>query len=269
MNEEDALNYMIDLLRDPKNIESPGKDYEIDLRRVIEVYLTRPEGMDPGEMDRQVLELSPQFYAAAWELCRRGIIRPGVRNIQASASLAGCGGQCYSSTPFGRRWHAEIDRHAFIPTEPGRFAELLKPFHVRFGPGFSERAQEAHRCYSALAYLACCAMCGAAAESVLLALATKKRDEQEVLRDYASAGGRGRVESLVLEKAEERLKKEFRSYSSLLKYWRDEASHGRPSGIGEIEAFTSLQSLLRLAQCANNHWEELTDDRGSPPQAAD
>ncbi len=92
MNEEDALNYMIDLLRDPINIESPGKDYEIDLRRVIEVYLTRPEGMDRGEMDRQALELSPQFYAAAWELCRRGIIRPGVRNPKEATGRQAGGG---------------------------------------------------------------------------------------------------------------------------------------------------------------------------------
>jgi hypothetical protein len=101
-------------------------------------------------------------------------------------------------------------------------------------------------------------MCGAAAESILLALANAKKDEKEVLKDYASRGGRGRIENLVLENAGEPLKKEIRSYTGLLKYWRDEASHGRASGIGEIEAFTSLQSLLRLAQCANDHWEELT-----------
>jgi hypothetical protein len=42
-------------------------------------------------------------------------------------------------------------------------------------------------------------MAGAAAESILLAVAIAKTgDETKVLKDYESAGGRGRVTKLVL-----------------------------------------------------------------------
>ena len=76
---------------------------------------------------------------------------------------------------------------------------MVKPYQVRFGPGFYERAQEAVRCYGAHAYLACCVMCGASAESILLAIAiAKKGDEEEVLRLYATAQGRSRVENNIV-----------------------------------------------------------------------
>ena len=44
---------------------------------------------------------------------------------------------------------------------------MLAAFQNRFGAGFQERGQEAARCYGAHAYLDCCVMSGAAAESVL------------------------------------------------------------------------------------------------------
>jgi len=77
-----------------------------------------------------------------------------------------------------------------VPIEKGRFAELLDSSGKRFGNAFRERSQEAIRCYGANAYFACCAMCGAAAESIIIAVAvTKTGDETKVLRDYQSAGG--------------------------------------------------------------------------------
>ena len=134
-----------------------------------------------------------------------------------------------------------------VPTEPGRFAEILEEFRDKFGPGFYERAQEAIRCYGAHAYLACCAMCGGASESILLATAIAKRNELEVLKTYASANGRSRVENMVLGQANGYLKREYQGYSNLIKYWRDESAHGTISGINDNEAYTSLALLLRFA----------------------
>jgi hypothetical protein len=91
------------------------------------------------------------------------------------------------SPPFGAQGAAESRRDDFVSTEPQRFAQMLAPYIKRFGPGFHERAQEAVRCYGAHAYLAWCAMCGASAESILLAAAIAKRGEQQVLKTYASA----------------------------------------------------------------------------------
>ena len=48
---------------------------------------------------------------------------------------------------------------------------------------------------------------------------------------------------------------------ALLKYWREEASHGRPSGITDDEAYTSLALLLRLAKYVDEHWDLLTREQ--------
>ncbi len=258
MNEEDAINYVIAYLRNPPRSEFSSYGYEFYLPNVIRAYLAQHEGLQHPQGETRLRELSPVFYAAAWELCRRGVLRPGIKRYGEQATDDGSSGNGYSVTPFGRAWLAESQHDDFIPTEPGRFAALLKPFRELFGPGFSERAQQAVACHRAHAYLACCAMCGAAAESILLALAIQKRAEDEVLRDYASASGRGRVEKLVLHKAPEPVKGTFRGYTDLLKYWRDETAHGRASQIADDEAYVSLLTLLRLAQLARDHWDELT-----------
>jgi hypothetical protein len=67
---------------------------------------------------------------------------------------------------------------------------MLAPYQQRFGPSFQERAQEVIRCYGAHAYLACCTMCGAAAEPIFLATAIAKENEDTVLRQYSALGGR-------------------------------------------------------------------------------
>lgn len=100
-------------------------------------------------------------------------------------------------------------------------------------------------------------MCGAAAESVLLAVAFMKMDKEKVLHIYRTANGRAKVENLIIGQAREQLQKEFRGYLILLKYWRDEASHGHASGITDDEAYTSLAILLRFAHYVNDRWSEL------------
>ncbi len=217
MDDEDALNYLITWLRNPPRSEYSSYGYEMYIPNVIRAYVQSQEGLRSHfdhAAERRVHDLSPHFYAGAWELCRRGIILPGVRRMGEQDTPDGSAGNGYSITPFGRTWLAESDRDDFVPTEPGRFAAMLKPFQLRLGPGFYERAQEAVRCYGAHAYLGCCALCGAAAESILLAVATAKKNEEEVLRTYASAQGRSRVENIVLGQAKEELRREFRSFTT-------------------------------------------------------
>ena len=45
---------------------------------------------------------------------------------------------------------------------------------------------------------------------------------------------------------------------ALLKYWRDEAAHGRQSDISDNESFTSLVLLLRFSLFAKDNHEVLT-----------
>jgi hypothetical protein len=102
-------------------------------------------------------------------------------------------------------------------------------------------------------------MCGAAAESIVLALAIEiGGDEGTVIHEYLSAGGRGRIENRIVGRAEARIQREFRGYTELLKYWRDASAHGQAVHIAESEGFTSLATLLRFAQFAHDNWEVLT-----------
>ncbi len=258
MNDEDAFNYLVLWLRNPRPTQYSSYGYEFYLPNVIRAYLQEHEGLQHPQSENRLRDLSPVFYAAAWELCRLGVLRPGVRRYGEQATDDGASGNGYSVTPFGRQWVADHERDDFVPTQPGHFSSLIQPFQQLFGPGFFERAQQAALCYRAHAYLACCAMCGAAAESMLLALAiNKKSDEAEVLRAYASSGGRGRIEALVLVAASEPVKRSFRGYTDLLKYWRDESAHGRVSQIGADEAYVALLTLLRLAQFARDYWQVL------------
>ncbi|MHA1939165.1 MAG: hypothetical protein ACW97O_13220 [Candidatus Thorarchaeota archaeon] len=257
MTDEDAIKYLIFCLRSEDTSPFSHYGYDVYVPQVMRAYAQSEEGLQSHELENRIRELSPHFFTAAWELCRIGILRPGVRRLFEQATDTGSAGSGYCITSYGRTWLDEPEHDDFIPTEPGRFGELLEPFKKRLGPGFHERAQQAVRCYGAHAHLACCAMCGAAAESILLAIAIKKETEEEVLKKYSSAGGRGRIEKLVLGQARERLRTEFRGFLVLLKYWRDEASHGRASGISEIEALTSLTLLLRFGHYVNDHWNEL------------
>lgn len=257
MNQDDATALLITWLRNTNHGGFSSYGYDIYLPALIRTHL-RSLGIDHHEQEAELRRLCPVFYAAAWDLCRRGIIRPGVHSYGAQATDDGNAGNGYSITPFGYQWLSEAEQDSYIPTEPGRFAQMLAPYQARFSPTFQERAQEAIRCYGAHAYLACCVMCGAAAEAILLATAIEKTDQESVYRVYFAARGRAQVENQILGQARAQLREEFKSYLTLVKYWRDEAAHGTPSNIKDNEAYTSLSLLLRFAAFVNDNWSELT-----------
>lgn len=260
---EDATNYLISGMRG-STTRFGEYGYDVYLRRALIDFVSTHLGNSVQGLDRTtainqgVISQSPAFYAAAWDLCRRGILRPGVSRLGAQDTSDGSGGGGYSVTPFGVEWLLEHTRDDYVPTEPGRFAAMLKPYAQRFGPGFQERSQEAIRCYGAHAYLACCAMCGAAAEAILLSMRIAQTgNEEEVLSAYTSQGGRNRIEASLLGKSTDNIRREFGGYTTLLKYWRDAASHGASSGISDNEAYTSLALLLRFAQFTNDRWNQI------------
>ena len=256
MKSEDATKILIQFLREQDHGGSAKYGYEIYLPALIHTYF-RKAGLQ--DVESKVREVSPIFYNAAWELCRRGILRPGVKYHGAQATADGSSGNGYSITPFGRTWLQEANRDDFVPTEPERYGEILGQYKSMYGSGFHERAQQAVRCYGAHAYLACCAMCGAAAESIILAAAVVKEGSEDiVLKRYKTAHGRRDIENILVGKARKPLQDDYRAYSSLLKYWRDEAAHGRSSNIDDNEAYTCLVLLLRLAMFVKDNWSELT-----------
>jgi len=256
ISHEDAMRLLISWLRKPDHGDFSRYGYEIYLPALVMKYL-RDCGIQ-GDVNEMISEL----YAPAWDLCRRGILRPGIRAYGQQATADGSSGNGYSITPFGRLWVAEADHETFVPTEPERFGQMLAQFQNRFGKGYQARGQEAVRCYGAHAYLACCVMSGSAGESILLSTAiAKDGDEQRVLKLYAASGGRLKIENLIFGQAQGSLQAEYRGLSSLMKYWRDEAGHGRASNISDNEAFHSLASLLRLSTFMNDNWDEFVAKR--------
>jgi len=264
LNQEDAIRYIINYLefKDDQGFATYG--YDLYLPNVMRKWCqenssalgasTNPEQHLPA--------ISPYFYEASWELCRMGVLRPGIQNYGKQLTDDGSAGNGYSITPFGKQWLAETDRDNFVPTEPGRFSEMLAPYSDIFGPGFHERAQQAIRCYGSHTYLACCVMCGAAAESILLHLAiTKDGDEEKILKEYRAANGRKKLENMIISQQKGGIKNDFEICFGLLKYWRDEAAHGRKSNISENESYTSLALLMRCAQFAKDNYETLTGEK--------
>ena len=255
---EDAMSLLVRWLRNPDHGDYGRYGYDIYLPAIVRTYLRREKGIQSQyEHEAPMREMMPMLYAAAWDLCRRGILRPGINRLDAQATDDGNAGNGYSYTPFGKQWLSESDQEPFVPTEPERFAQMFKPHKGKLGDAFYERAQEAIRCYGAHAYLACCSMCGAAAESIIVVAAINKANESDVLKLYFSLGGRSKVENLIIGKARQPLRDGFRSYMTLLKYWRDSAAHGAPSNINDNEAYTSLILLLRFSIFIHDNWDEL------------
>src|SRR5258708_8524351 len=94
-------------------------------------------------------------------------------------------------------------------------------------------------------------MAGAAAESILVALAIAKvKSEQKVLAEYKSSGGRGRVTKLITSGLSAGIATQFVSAFQVLHYWRDDAGHGNITTITEGEAHASLPQLFSLPQFA-------------------
>lgn len=258
---DDAVAYIIEYARNPPDSRGYSSyGYQIYIPNILDVYLREVEhdtSHIPRNTDR-ARQLSSIFMEAGWELCRKGILRPGIRRMDLQATEDGASGNGYTITSHGQTWLAAAENNLLM-VQPGRMNELFSAFSERFGSGFLQRAQEASSCHFSGAYLACCAMCGAAAESIILSIATaKKGNEKEILQMYLGSQGRSRVKNYVVGQAAASIARPFESAMGLLAYWRDDAAHGLASTISEIEAHDALARLLRFAQFSSDNWHTLT-----------
>jgi hypothetical protein len=152
---------------------------------------------------------------------------------------------------------ADASKRSYL--DMSRLSEIFATFTARFGPGFAQRAVEAVRTYRTGNHLSACAMVGADAESILLAVAIAKKDnEAEVLKMYQNSGGRSRVTTYVIGKSTPSIARQFQAALHILHFWRDDASHGVHTTISEVEAHAALSELIRLAQFASDNWDDLT-----------
>ena len=201
------------------------------------------------------LELDPIFFEAAWHLCRRGIVRPGPKDRNAQSVQAG--GYCL--TVFGKNMLQNLTEDDVVVMQPGSLAAAMASYKGLFGEGFQQRAQEAIACRNAEAWLACCAMAGAAAESIMLAIAAKKTsDLDRVWKEYNGSGGRGKIISLIVGALPDWQKASFKSFASIISLWRDEAAHGAPTALTTANADEALRQLLHMCQWVKKYWNELT-----------
>jgi len=266
LDHEDALRILVALLAARPDEFTDGNRppmYGLWIPRILEEFCrtnridTRG---DPSFYHREEFRgVWLAFYDAAWQLCRRGILRPGMNCPEGQGSGWGPPGDGFALTTAGREWlkHAA---EAYFPTDPGRYVKTLEKPGRLLGDGFLQRAGEAASSHMSGNYLACCAMCGAAAESVLLAIAIcKTEDEAKVLDAYGQRDGRRKVMRMIFDNPSlTTLGSRFETAFNLLTYWRDDAAHGRFSTISELEAYDALGRLLRLASLTGENWTQLT-----------
>lgn len=263
---EDALSHFRRWLRrqlERRRSRSAGR-LQFSLYSVIDEVLEqeqrRHRGENPNGMImyvRDPLPNSDSFQDAAWELVARGVIRPALTRPDGHQTVFT--GTEFVVTEYGERWVAEASPVDVIPSESGRFGSILASYRELFGEAYHARAQEAMQCYQAHAYLACCTMCGAAAEAILLSLAIERtQDQRAVLNAYRGGAGRSRVERILSNQQNNVVRDQLEEFGALIKYWRDDAAHAVRSRLTEQEAFMALLLLLRLATFAHERWAEIT-----------
>src|SRR6266511_2145033 len=115
-SQADASTLLVHLLKDPSHGGYSSYGYGLYIPNLIRTHLAG-QGMQEQDRERKLREMSPMLYAAAWDLCRRGILRPGIRAFNEQSTPDGASGNGYTLTPFGTQWLAEADQDSFVPTE--------------------------------------------------------------------------------------------------------------------------------------------------------
>lgn len=261
--EDDAFAVVVDYLQKfvagAGNITRGSQFFDVGMKGIIAQWFASERISDDSDKISASRYISNKFYSAMWTLCLRGVLRPSVNtfNIQSMGG-ARIPGDDYSITVQGREWLKDQSRQPILLSSHS-FLELLEPFGARFGAGFLERATEAVKCSDAGCYLACCVMCGAAAEAILLQLAiAKTKDEAATMKSYQAANGRKYIKDLLERNKPGGLVHELQSGFNLLSYWRDNAAHGAGVKVDQVNARTALNLLLGLAETADTKWTELT-----------
>jgi len=247
---DDAIEYIIEQMLSPRKTGHDhglgDDDHSVIMINIIQNYIRREHPQVSGsELYQYFPTYSQHFLDAAHELSRRGVFRIGPHRMERNGESLK---KCYVLTEFGQKWIDTRKTSGVPPMEPGRYPQLIAEYAKLFGSGFQQRATEAIKCYQAQAYLACCAMVGAAAESILLYVAINKSgDEIEVLKKYGQSGGAGKIKNDILAGKKSSERQHFEGIYELMKYWRDESAHGKQSNLSELEAHMSLFLLIRHA----------------------
>ncbi|CAM4411305.1 MAG: hypothetical protein LEGION0403_FIIPPAGN_02688 [Legionella sp.] len=191
--------------------------------------------------------LTNLFSEVLFELSRRRILRPGCRHgghftISQVRNLD----EGFTITEYGKQW-LKSHQSNLLSMEKGRLEESFSQFQPLFGKDYFKRTKEAVSCYFSGNYLACCVMCGAATESILLSAAFIKFDKAQVLNTYRTGSGRSRLEKSLFGQADQYIQDRYAKYTDLINYWRDESGHGDESEIDVHEAYIALLTFSHSA----------------------
>jgi|GEM_PF-6009988 len=192
-----VINYLKGYLKTPSSYTNSYR-FDLYLPVCIDRYISEEMGFTVNNSHAIKPKVSVVFYEVCWELCRRGILLPGWNQhvLTVGQSYANDG---YCITSFGKHFLENEAKYTLLSTEPTRFAKTLEPYEAKFKVGFYQRSMEAVACYNSNNFLACCVMCGGAAESILLNLAIEKEgDEAKVLKEYKKSAGRKWIEDKIL-----------------------------------------------------------------------
>jgi hypothetical protein len=249
LDTDDGLKFLLGCLKQNPDGYRGSSNFGIYLPNVVNEYCAKVVGDAMLAHQRESEPIYVAFYDAAWRLCRMGILRPSAFYPRGQTTAGPESGDGYSLTEYGRKWLDKWDAEGFFPTDPDRYVQVLASGSAPLRSGFLQRSHEAAKCYKSAAYIACCSMCGAAAESALLAVAIARiGNEDLVLRKYEGRDGRREVMKLIFGAPTHKLETRFKVAFEVLSYWRDSASHGQASDISELEAHEALARLLRLSR---------------------
>lgn len=252
---DEAIAFICETLRQPDLTAMEQRyGYAVYVPALVKAWIRLRPGGNAGN-SHQLDAAGAPFLDAVWELHQRGYLRPGLASITNHSTQGSASGLGYSLTPRGREWlHSGED----VPRSASALAQAFHALASRFGRAFALRAQEAVACLQAGVPLAACAMAGAAAEAILLAVATARDgDRDAVMRSYRAASGRKQVTDRVLGQAPQWLKERMTPGLELLTYWRDDAAHGAAEPIAAPLASLAIDRLYRLATVVDAHWAEL------------
>lgn len=85
IRQEDSVNILVGWLRQPDHGDYSSYGYDSFLPNLLRIYLEQKFARDQQVLDRELREQMPAFFAAGWDLCRRGILRPGINRSRAQA----------------------------------------------------------------------------------------------------------------------------------------------------------------------------------------
>ena len=249
---EDARSYIINAfanLQEPNPLKQYG--YDIFLQNLIMKYAATDLGMRVEETHGpcdQVIDISPIFIEAGWDLCRLGILSPYTKTLSGQAMPQ----PGLSITSYGREWIKASKDEEYTPVETERFGRALSKYKDFFGKAYYARALEALNCYHSHNDLASCVMSGGAAEAILIA--TAEHLNIELKNKESTDSICNKIIALPNPEKLSGVERTLKTYSGIIKIWRDSGIHHKEWSIDSDQSYLSLKTLLLMAIFCSGRW---------------